>query len=155
MERVFSTVLRTMMESVQLQHFNRNEVIDTDYIQFNLEHSDFVDFVYLSKSVPYEHFNFKRIIGGIMNWLNNLAQSNRQIDISHDWVICLKVSRMDEIPRGMEKKRKLFKEGNEGDRFQEENLRNQFPAKVQVQFRDDDSCFEDIMATSKSPKFNS
>ena len=113
LERVFSTVLRTMMESVQLQHFNRNEVIDTDYIQFNLEHSDFVDFVYSSRSVPYEHF--KTIIGGLMNWLNNLAQSNRQIDISHDWVICLKVLRMDEIPRRMGKKRKLSEEGNEGD----------------------------------------
>ena len=79
LERVFSTVLRTMMESVQLQHFNRNEVMDTDYIQFNLEHSDFVDFVYSSRSVPYQHFNFERIVGGIMNWLNNLAQSNRQI----------------------------------------------------------------------------
>ena len=32
-----------MMESVQLQHLNRNDVIDTDYVQFNLEHSDFVD----------------------------------------------------------------------------------------------------------------
>ena len=83
LERVFFlTVLRTMMENVQLQHFNRNEMIDTDYIQFNLEHSDFVDFVYSSISVPYQHFNF--VVGGIMNWLNNLAQSNRQIDISHD-----------------------------------------------------------------------
>ena len=108
LERVFSTVLRTMMESVQLQNFNRNEVIDTDYIQFNLEHSDFIDFVYSSRSVPYEHFNFDRIIGGIMNWLNNLAQSNRQIDISHDWFIWLKVSRMDEIPRGMGEKEKVI-----------------------------------------------
>ena len=85
LERVFSTVLRTMMKSVQFQHFNRIlTVMDTDYIQFNLEHSDFVDFVYSSRSVPYQHFNFERIVGGIMNWLNNLAQSNRQINISHD-----------------------------------------------------------------------
>ena len=84
---------------------------DTDYIQFNLKHSNFVDFVYWSRSVPYEHFNFNRIVGGIMNWQNNLAQSNRQIDISHDWFICLRVSRMDEIPRGMGKKESYPKKG--------------------------------------------
>ena len=52
------------------------------------------------------------------------------------------------------KKRKLSEEGDEADQFLEENAGNQFPAKVQVQFRGDGSCFEDIMATSKSPKFN-
>ena len=34
LERIFSIVFRTMVESVRLQHFNRNNVIDTDYLQF-------------------------------------------------------------------------------------------------------------------------
>ena len=51
-------------------------------------------------------------------------------------------------------KRKLSEEGNEADQLSEKNIRNQFPAKVEVQFRSDGSCFEDIMPTSKSPKLN-
>ena len=96
LERIFSIVFRTMVESVRLQHFNRNNVIDTDYLQFTLEHSDFVNYVFSSRSVAHKHFNYERIIGGVINWLNNLSQSNRVIDISHDWMICFMVSRLEE-----------------------------------------------------------
>ena len=34
-----------------------------------------------------------------MNWLNNLAQSNFQMDVNNDWAISLQVSRMSEFPR--------------------------------------------------------
>ena len=87
LERIFSIVFRTMVESVQLQHFNRNNISDTDYLQFTLEHSDFVNYVFSSRSVAHEHFSYERIIGGVMNWLNNLSQSNRMLDISHKCVI--------------------------------------------------------------------
>ena len=109
LERVFSAVLRTMVESVQLQHFNRNDINASDYLQFTLEHVDFVNYVYSSRSVAYENFRFQRIVGGIMNWLSNLAQSNRQIDICRYWVICLKISRMEEVPRGMGKRESYLK----------------------------------------------
>ena len=60
LERVLSTVLRTMVESVQLQHFNRNNIIASDYLQFTLEHVDFVNYVYSSRSVTYENFNISK-----------------------------------------------------------------------------------------------
>ena len=75
LERIFSIAFRTMVESVRLQHFNRNNVIDMDYLQFMLEHSDFVNCVFSSHSVAHKHFNCERIIiGSVMNWLSNLSQ---------------------------------------------------------------------------------
>ena len=38
--------------------------------------------------------------GGITNWLNNLAQSNRQMDINHDWSLGLQVSSTTNVHRG-------------------------------------------------------
>ena len=77
---------------------------------------DFEDYVYSSRNVSYANFTYARIVGGIMNWLSNLARSNRQTDISHDWVVALQVSRIEEIPRGFGKKRKLNEEnGNDAD----------------------------------------
>ena len=40
------------------------------------------------------------LAGGVINWLNNLAQSNRQMDVNNDWAISLQVSRTSEIARG-------------------------------------------------------
>ena len=78
-----------------------------------------------------------------MNWLSNLAQSNRQIDISRDWVICLKISRMEEVPRGMGKKRKLSED------------EVQFPIDVDVQVNNSvDEGFQNCMPTPQSPEFN-
>ena len=75
-----------------------------------MEHVDFMDYVYSSRNVSYANFTYARIVGGIMNWLSNLAQSNRKIDISHDWVVALQVSRIEEVPRGFGEKRKLNEE---------------------------------------------
>ena len=112
LERIFSIILQTMVESVQLQYFNRMEIISTDYIQFTLEHSDYENYVFSSHSVAYEHFQYNRIIGGIMNWLNNSSQSNRLINIGNDWIICLMVSRTKEVPRDMGTKESLMSMNN-------------------------------------------
>ena len=76
-----------------------------------------------------------------MNWLNNLAQSNRQIDISHDWVIALQVSRIEEVPRGFGNKRKL----------DEDNIDEcQFPVAVEVcQNETAKTDIESYMSTSQ------
>ena len=130
---------------MRLQHFNRNNVIDTDYLQFTLEQSDFVNYVFSSRSVAHEHFNYERIIGGVMNWLNNLSQSNRMIDISHDWMICLMVSQLGEVPTGMGRKRKH--DGKE--------VECQFPVDLMVNDNnDDDVMFPNSMPFGTSPEFN-
>ena len=82
----------------------------------------------------HKHFNYERIIGGVMNWLNNLSQSNRMIDISHDWMICLMVSRLEKVPRGMGRKRK-HDDGKE--------VECQFPVNVMVNDNNDDD--DDVM----------
>ena len=81
-----------MIESVQLQHFNKDHITESDYIQFTMEHVDFTDYVYSSRNVSYANFTYTHTVGGNMNWLSNLAQLNRQTDISHDWVVALQVS---------------------------------------------------------------
>ena len=75
MEQVFQIILQTMTESVQLHHFNRDHIIERDYIQFTMEHVDFTDYVYSSRNVSYANFTYACIVGGIMNWLSNFAQS--------------------------------------------------------------------------------
>ena len=71
----------------------------------------------------------------------------RQIDISHDWVMALQVSRIEEVPRGFGKKRKL----NENDA---DNC--QFPVMVKVcQNKAAKTDIESCMATQESsPVFN-
>ena len=125
-ERVFQIILQTMIESVQLQHFNRDHIIESDYIQFTMEHMDFTDYVYSSRNVSCANFTYAHIVGGIMNWLSNFAQLNRQTDISHDWVVALQVLQIEEVLRGFGKKRKLNEEnGNDADDCQ-------FPVMVEV-----------------------
>ena len=48
LEDVFERVFRMSIGGVNLQHFNRNHLIDSDYVQFNIEHTDFTDYVYSS-----------------------------------------------------------------------------------------------------------
>ena len=74
LERVFETVFSTMVNGIRLQHFNRDSIIDSDYIQFTLEHSDFVDHVFSEQSVQYSDFDFRTLVRGVMNWLSNLSQ---------------------------------------------------------------------------------
>ena len=98
LDRVFKTVFTTCMANVNLQHFNRDNIVETDYVQFTVEHADFIDFVFSSRNVKYSDLNVNTLVGAVMNWLSNLAQSNRQININNDWGISLQVSRMAEGP---------------------------------------------------------
>ena len=100
LEGVFERVFHMCIGGVNLQHFNRNHLVDSDYLQFNIEHSDFTDYVYSSRNVKYSELNYVVLVGGVTNWLNNLAQSNRQMDINHDWSLSLQVSSMMNIHRG-------------------------------------------------------
>ena len=85
LEDFFERVFRMCIGGVNLQHFNRNHLVDSDYVQFNIEHTDFTDYIYSSRNVKYSELNYAVLVGGVTNWLNNLAQSNRQMDINHDW----------------------------------------------------------------------
>ena len=100
LEGVFERVFCMCIGGVNLQHFNRNHLVDSNYVQFNIEHTDFTDYVYSSRNVKYSELNYAVLVGGVTNWLNNLAQSNRQMDINHDWSLGLQVSSMTNIHRG-------------------------------------------------------
>ena len=51
---------------------------------------------------------YDALTGGVMNWLNNLEQSNDQMDIDNDWAISIQVSRTSETPRGFGKTDDVF-----------------------------------------------
>ena len=72
-------------------------------MQFTSEHTDFVDYVYSSRNVKFSELQFETLVGGVVNWLNNLAQSNRQMNIDNDWAISLQVSHTTEVPMGFGK----------------------------------------------------
>ena len=111
LDDVFERVFRSCINRVNLQHFNRNELADTDFVQFTLEHTDFVDYVFSSRKVKFSDLQYEVLVGGVMNWLNNLAQSNHQMDVDNNWAISLQVSRTSEIPRGF---------GEPGEKFEPE-----------------------------------
>ena len=71
-------------------------------MQFNVEHTDFIDYVYSSRNVRYDNFDAIQLTDGLMQWLSNLAQSERKINIMNRWIVRLMVSRMDKgsVPRG-------------------------------------------------------
>ena len=107
MECVFMVALQTIIDGIQLQHFQgENHVLPTDFVQVTLEHADFVNYIFSSILVKYSDFQFHKVIGGIMNWLQNLAQSNKRINVSNDWMMTLDVSRTNDVQRGMGKKRR-------------------------------------------------
>ena len=60
-------------------------------MQFTLEHTDFVNYVCSSRNIKFSELCYEILVGGVINWLNNLAQSNRQMNIDNDWAITLKV----------------------------------------------------------------
>ena len=99
LEDVFERVFRMCIGGVNLQHFNRNHLVDSDYVQFNIEHTDFTDYVYSSRNVKYSELNYAILVGGVTNWLNNLVQSKRQMDINHDWSLSLQVSSTTNVHR--------------------------------------------------------
>ena len=107
LDGIFERVFRACTRSVNLQHFNKNDIVDDDYVQFTMEHTDFVDYVYSSRNVKYQDLNYHVLVGGVINWLSNLAQSNRQMNVDNDWAISLLISRTSEVPHGF---------GNEEDK---------------------------------------
>ena len=113
----FERVFRSCINGVNLQHFNRNQLVDTDFVQFTLEHTNFVDYVFSSRNVKFSDLRYEVLVGGVINWLNNLAQSNHQMDVDNDWAISLQVSRTSETPRGFGEPEEKFEpeivKGNE------------------------------------------
>ena len=107
LDRILEQVFRACVQSVNLQHFNRNSIVDEDFVQFTLEHTDFVDYVFSSRNVKVSQLRYETLVGGVVNWLNNLAQSDRQMNIDNDWAISLQVSRTTETPRGFGNEDKL------------------------------------------------
>ena len=102
LQRVFEIIFTTCLRNVNLQHFGRNNLVETDFVQFNVEHADFIDYVYSSRNVRYDNFDAIQLMDGLMQWLSNLAQSERKINIMNRWIVRLMVSRTDEgsVPRG-------------------------------------------------------
>ena len=105
LDRIFESVFRMCIDSVNLQHFNRNQVLDDDYVQFTIEHTNFVDYVFSSRNVKKADLSYHMLVGGLVNWLSNLAQSNQQMNIDNDWAILLQISRTSEVPQGFGKKK--------------------------------------------------
>ena len=102
LQRVFEIIFTTCLRNVNLQHFGKNDLVGSDFVQFNVEHTDFIDYVYSSRNVRYDNFDTTQLTDGLMQWLSNLAQSERKINIMNKWIVRLIVSRTDEgsVPRG-------------------------------------------------------
>ena len=50
MEHVFMVALQTIIDGIQLQHFQgENHVLLTDFVQVTLEPADFVDYIFSSR----------------------------------------------------------------------------------------------------------
>ena len=63
LEGAFERVFRMCIGGVNLQHFNRNHLVDIDYVQFNIEHTDFTDYIYSSRNVKYSELNYAVLVG--------------------------------------------------------------------------------------------
>ena len=59
LDNIFERVFRACISGVNLQHFNRNSIIDDDFVQFTLEHTDFVDYVFTSRNVKFFRFSIR------------------------------------------------------------------------------------------------
>ena len=46
LEHIFEQVFRACTRSVNLQHFNRNSLLQDHFVQFSLEHTDFIDYIF-------------------------------------------------------------------------------------------------------------
>ena len=51
---------------------------------------------------------YATLVDGLKNWLSNLAQSNRQMNMDNDCAILLQISRTSEVPRGFGKMKRDF-----------------------------------------------
>ena len=97
LQRVFEIIFMTCLRNVNLQHFGRNNLVETDFVQFNVEHTDFIDYVYSSRNVRYDNFDAIQLTDGLMQWLSNLAQSERKINIMNRWIVQFNVEHTDFI----------------------------------------------------------
>ena len=77
-----------------------------DFIQFTVEYTDFVDYVFSSCNVKYSDLHYATLVDGLKNWLSNLAQSNCQINVDNDWAILSQISRTSDVPQGFGKAKK-------------------------------------------------
>ena len=102
LQRVFEIIFMTCLRNVNLQHFGRDDLVGNNFVQFDMEHTDFIDYVYSSRNVRYDNFDTAQLTDGLMRWLSILAQSERKINIMNRWVVRLMVSCTDEgaVPRG-------------------------------------------------------
>ena len=75
LQRVFEIIFMTCLRNVNLQHFGRDNLVENNFVQFNVEHTDFIDYVYLSRNIKYADFDVTQLTDGLMQWLSNLAQS--------------------------------------------------------------------------------
>ena len=57
LDRILEQVFRACVQSVNLQHFNRNSIVDEDFVQFTLEHIDFVDYVFLQETLNFPNYD--------------------------------------------------------------------------------------------------
>ena len=73
LDEIFNRAFHHCMNGVNLQHFNRNTLVDTDFVQFTLEHTDFVDYVFSSRNIKYSDLRYDALTGSVMNRLNNLV----------------------------------------------------------------------------------
>ena len=140
---IFYNIFRVIIAGVRLQHFNRNQIINSYYVQFTVEHTQYPDFIYTSRNLNFgTGFNYNKMVSGVLNWLANLSQSSRMTDISKDWAVCLLVSRTEEVPRGMGKPLKKNDAENE-----------QFPVSVEVQQLDSAEDYQDSLPESGCKNF--
>ena len=65
-----------------------------------------MDSVFSSRNVKYSDLCYATLVDGLKNWLSNLAESNRQMNVDNDWAISLQISRTLEVPRGFGKTKK-------------------------------------------------
>ena len=63
---IFNDIFRVVIAGVRLQHFNRNQIIDSDYVQFTVEHTQYPDFIYASRNLNFGMgFNYNKTISGV------------------------------------------------------------------------------------------
>ena len=108
-----------------------------------MEHTQYPDYIYASRNLNFgTGFNYNKTVGGVLNWVANLSQSSGMIDISKDWVVCLLVSRTEEVQRGRGKPPKKNDAENK-----------QFPVSVEVQQLDSAEDYQDSLPESGCKNF--
>ena len=100
LERVFVAAIQTILDefNYSILEMRIDRVVQPDFVQVGLEHQDFVDYIYSSRLVKYGEFKLNEVAGRIMNWLQNLAQSNKKINTINTWTLTLDILRTTMYP---------------------------------------------------------